>query len=143
MELILRFYLGRKLKDWLYPLPDFFSPRPPYGPMQEEVKRLERRLSMDINNRIEDGRREDLAVILKRGVERWKVFKELGGREAFSTYNYSAMLVDIGRHRRNEPSISWCDAEELDLQLRKARNVNEAKKRFQFVYSVQSGNCLS
>ena len=112
--------------------------------MQEEVKELERRLSTDLNDRTNDGLREHLAVILKRGVERWRVSKEWrGGREAFSNYPYNVILVDIGQHRRNEPSLTWCDAEELDSQLRKVRKVEKAKKRFQCVFSVNSGNTLS
>lgn len=140
----LRFYLERKQKEWLYPLPDFLSSRPPYRPMQEEVRRLERHLSTDLNDRTDDVLQEDLAMILRRGVERWRVFKESrGGREAFSIYPYNVILVDIGQHRRNDPSITWCDAAELDSQLRQVRKVEKAKKRFQCVYLVNSGNTPS
>ena len=134
-----KFYLDRKMKAWLYPFPDFFSPRPPrppYGSMQEEVETLDDRVNKDLNNNTDDGLREDLKVILKRGVAKWKGFKELRGKEAFSVWNSSAILVDIASHKRNEPYLLWADAEDLDWHLREPRSVEEAKKRFQFVRSV-------
>lgn len=108
--------------------------------MQEEVERLDHRLKNHLSNHTDDGLREDMGIILKRGAERWKGFKEWGGKEAFSFGYRSAMLVDIGQHSRNEPDISICDAEDLDLQLREARSVEKAKKRFQSVRSIEMGN---
>lgn len=120
------------------------SQRPPYGPIQEEVKRLERRLGVNLNERTDDGLRENLDIFLKRGVERWRVSKDgRGEREDFSTYPYNAILVSIGKHTRNEPSIDWCSAKELNSELCQARTKEKAKKRFQFVSSVKNGGSLS
>ena len=131
------------MKAWLYPFPDFFNSRPPYGPMQEEVERLDHRLKIHLSNRTDDGLREDLGIILKRGAEKWKGFKEWGDKEAFSVLDPSAILVDIGQHSRNEPNISLCDADDLDWHLREARSVEKAKKRFQSVRSFEMDNSRS
>lgn len=138
------FYLDRKMKAWLYPFPDFITTRPPYGPMQEEIIRLDRSLRIDLNSRTNDGLLEDLGAILKRGVERWKSFKGWrGAKESFSGFAFSAILVDIGKHRRNEPDLEWCDAQELDWELCQARSVEKAKKRFQYNHFVKIGNFIS
>ena len=107
--------------------------------MQEEIERLEHRLKLDLSSRTDDGLREDLSAVLKRGVEMWKSSKGWHGRkETFSIFNYSALLINIGKHRRNEPDIEWCDAEELEFELNQARTVEKAKKRFQYI--VPSGS---
>lgn len=111
--------------------------------MREEVERLDHRLKIHLSTHTDDGLREDLGIILKRGAERWKGLKERGGKEAFSFWYPSAILVDIGQHSRNEPSISLCDAEDLDLHLREARSVEKAKKRFQSVRSIEMDNSRS
>ena len=111
--------------------------------MQEEVERLDHSLKIHLSNHTDDGLREDMEIILKRGAEMWKGFKQWVGKEAFS-YSYpSAILVDIGQHSRNEPDISFCDADDLDLHLREARSVEKAKKRFQSVRSFEMGNSRS
>lgn len=104
--------------------------------MQEEIERLDNRLKLDLGNATDDQLREDLSALLKRGVEIWKSFKGWrGGKEEFSVYNYSALLISIGKHRRNEPQIEWCDAQELESELNQARTVEKAKKRFQYILS--------
>ncbi len=134
------------MKAWLYPFPDFISPhsQPPYKPMHEEIGSLDLRLKIDLQNRTDNSLRRDLDAILKRGVDVWKSSKGWrGGKETFSVYSYSAILVNIGKHRRNEPNIEWCDAQELDLELCQARSQDNAKKRFQYVQYVKMDNSMN
>ena len=107
--------------------------------MQEEIERLDYRLKLDLSNHTDDGLREDLSAVLKRGVEMWKSSKGWrGSKESFSVFNYSAFLINIGKHRRNEPHIEWCDAQELESELNQARTVEKAKKRFQYMIPSRS-----
>ncbi len=102
--------------------------------MREQIEDLDHRLKLDLSNRTDDGLREDLSAILKRGVDIWKSSKGWrGSKETFSIFNWSALLINIGKHRRNEPDIEWCDAQELELELNQARTVEKAKKRFQYI----------
>ena len=104
--------------------------------MQEEIQRLDHRLELDLGNRTDDGLRADLGAVLERGVEVWKSSKGWrGGKGTFSVYDYSAILINIGKHRRNEPQWEWCDAQELESELNQARTVEKAKKRFQYIFS--------
>lgn len=117
--------------------------------MEKEVERLDHQLNIDLSSPTDDSLKEDLEIILKRGFERWKGVKEWhyegegDGKEAFSFYNNSAIVVDIGQHKRNEPDIQLCDADDFDTHLRQARSVEKAKKRFQFVHFAKIGNSIS
>ena len=115
--------------------------------MQEEIERLDHRLRLDLSKPTDDGLREDLSAVLKRGVEMWKRSKgSRGSKETFSIFNWSALLFNIGKHRRNEPDIKWCDAEDLESELNQARTVEKAKKRFQYIVpsrsEVQQADCM-
>lgn len=125
--------LDRKVKDWLYPFPDFISREPPYGSMKEIQKALPSRLDVELKDHPDDDLRTKLGVIFDRAIERWKIAKTLDGyEESFSWNNWAAIIVDVGQHRRDQPYIEWCDAEDLDKHLHQARLIENAKKRFQY-----------
>ena len=126
------FSLERRAKEWLYPYPDFITKRPPYGPMKEEYDGMARRLESDLQNRLSDSHRTKIKSILERGFEKWSQ------EQRFSINNYSAVVVDIGHHKRSAPFIREADAEDLDDYLRRARSIDDAKKRFQYVQIGQS-----
>lgn len=69
--------------------------------------------------------------IINRGIEKW------GQNNKSRAGNYSSVVVDIGQHKQSVPDIDWFDAEDLDNYLRPAgRNIEDAKKRFQYVQSA-------
>ena len=100
--------------------------------MEDEEEGLKRRLDHDLNLHPDDNVQILLKAILNRGIEKWKGSKSQGGgEEGFSWGNWAAVVVDVGQHRRDEPDVTWTDADDLDELLRKARTVKEAKKRLQ------------
>lgn len=131
MWLILLSSLERKAKEWLYPYPDFITKRPPYNQMKEEYDGWEHRLEIDLQNHLDESLRMKFKGILTRGFKKWNQ------ETAFSTGNYSAVVVDVGQHQRSSPNIEWCDAEDLDRHLKQARRIYDAKKRFQCVQMAQ------
>lgn len=100
--------------------------------MKEEYDGMEHRLEIDLQNRLTDSHRTKFKSILARGFEKWSQEK------SFSAGNYSAVVVDVGQHKRNDPDIDWYDAEDLDGHLRRARSIRDAKKRFQYVQIAHS-----
>ena len=116
--------IDRKVKDWLYPFPDFIGQVPPYN-MREVSDNFEKCLARDLNDHLEDSDREKVIKILTRGINKWRAQEE-----CFAFYNYSAVLVNVGQQG---PKIRSCDAWDLDWDLRDARTASEAKKRFQCV----------
>ena len=146
----------RRVKDWLYPLPDFMSLQSPYKPIEEVEKELKQRDALNLESEPEDSRpkaledqlrahlasdleissddtaRNVLEDIINRGIKRWRGPKRYGGeKEGFSYSNWADIVVDVGQHQRDKPSTRICDADYLDLHLREARSVEHAKKRFQ------------
>lgn len=103
--------------------------------MEEEEKRLDRRLDIDFEDHPDDSLRKKLEKILYRGVRKWKSVKSYEREGKFSWNTFSAVIVDVGRHRR-VPDVGLCDADELDLKIREGRTVERAKKRFQCVRIV-------
>lgn len=101
--------------------------------MEEEEKRLKRRLDTDFEDHPDESLREKLERILKRGVSKWISVKPYERERKFSYLTWSAVIVDVGRHTRD---IDLCDADELDLKIRAGRTVERAKKRFQCVQIV-------
>ena len=131
------FFLERRAKEWLYAYPDFITKRLPYGPMKEEYDAMEHRLESDLQNRLSDSHRRKIKSILERGFDKWSQ------EQSFSINNYSAVIVDVGHHNRSAPFISGADAEDLDGYLRRARSIDDAKKRFQYVQIGQSPYSLA
>ena len=95
--------------------------------MDDEYAGMEHRLDIDLQHSRSDSRRSKVKSILVRGFEKWSQEK------GFSLGNWKAVVVDVGQHKRSDPSISWFDAEDLDEHLRRARSIVDAKKRFQYV----------
>ena len=127
----------RRAKEWLYPYPDFITKWLPYGPMKEEYDAMEHRLESDLQNRLSDSHRGKIKSILDRGFEKWRE------EQKFSINNYSAVIVNVGHHNRSAPFIRGVDAEDLDDYLRRARSIDDAKKRFQYVQIGQSPYSLA
>ena len=148
-------YAERRIKDWLYPFPDFIGLQSSYKPIKKVEEELKLRIENDVQNELEDSRRKDpddrlrarivndlgsdtddnvrnvLEDIISRGIRRWREPKPFAGREEkFSYLNYAAILVDIGQHQRDKPLIDICDADDLHQRLKQPRSVEEAKKRF-------------
>ena len=136
--------LERKIKDWLYPLPDFLDKRPPYKSVGDEFKQgtnsgLENRLDRDSILDPHSILRERVRRILYRGLAIWKGEKSRGVKEAFSRGGSSAnFVVDVGRHRRDNLDVHWLDPEDLDEYLRKPRNVESSRKRFLSVLVIKN-----
>ena len=143
----------RRVKDWLFPLPDFISQQSPYKPLKEVEEefiatdlerkpeesrrkdledRLRSRLASELKSDHDDTARKVLEDIIDRGIKIWRGPKPNGGdEERFSWSNWADIVVDVGQHQRYRPSTQLCDADDLDVLLREARSVKKAKKRFQ------------
>ena len=121
--------LERKAKEWLYPYPDFITKRPLYDQIREDsnVPGLISDLIRDtgLENDLSDSLLNNIEWILTKGFEKWSQKKR------FSVGHTSAVVVDVGQHKRSDPDVEWCDAEDLDRHVRQARSVDDAKKRFQ------------
>ena len=145
----------RRVKDWLYPFPDFIGLQSPYKPIKKVEEELKRRIEIDVQSEPDDSMRKDpddqlrarivndlnsdtddnvrnvLNNIISRGIRKWREPKRVWGREEkFSFLNYAAVLVNIGQHQRDKPDIYVCDADDLHQRLKRSRSVAEAKKRF-------------
>ena len=119
-------------------MPDFFGKRPPYKTVGDEFKQgtdsgLDKRLDMDSILDPHSTLRERVRKILYRGLATWKGEKFRGEKEAFSWGKYDNLVVDMGRHARDNFYPRWFDAEDLDGHLREPRHVETSRKRFQSV----------
>lgn len=99
---------------------------------------LDNRLDMDFILDPHITLRETVRIILHRGLTTWKGDKPGGGEEAFSWGRYVTLVVDIGRHAPDNPSITWYDAKELDGHLCRPRRVDRSRKRFQSVLTIRN-----
>ena len=137
-------FLERKVKDWLYPLPDFLDKRPPYKSVGDEFKQgtnagLDNRLDRDSILDPHSILRERVRRILYRGLAIWKGEKSRGVKEAFSWGGGDDnLVVDVGRHGRYYLDIRWLDPEDLDIKLCKPRHVETSRKRFQLVLVIEN-----
>lgn len=123
-------------------MPGFIDKRPPYKSVAVEFDQgsnsgLDNRLNKDFILDPHSTLRETVRRILHRGLTKWKDDKPSGG-EAFSWGNYDTLVVDVGRHAPDNPSIRWYDADELDGYLCKPRRVDRSRKRFQSVLTIKN-----
>ena len=131
-------YLERKAKEWMYSYPDFITKRPPYDHIETEYHKINEGLEIDLQDHLDTTLQNKFKNILTRGFEKWNEGSNRGAGK-FSYGNYSATVVDVGQHK--EAEIDYCDAEDLDKHLRKARSIEEAKKRFQYVWIAYLPYC--
>ena len=124
--------LERKAKEWLYPYPDFITKRPPYDQIRVNFDVMGVTRDIGLENDLSDSLLSNIEWILTKGFEKWSQEK------GFSGGNDSAVVVDVGHHKRGDPDVDWCDAEDLDRHVRQARSIDDAKKRFQYVEIVHS-----
>ena len=132
--------LDRKAKEWMYSYPDFITKRPPYGHIETEYHKINQRLGIDLQAYLDSTLQNKFKNILTRGFEKWSKGTNKGAMN-FGAGNYSAVVVDVGQHKQSDPDIDVCDAEDLDIHLHKARSIQDAKKRFQYVYIAHLPYC--
>lgn len=120
----------RKAKEWMYSYPDFITKRPPYDHIETEYHKINEGLESDLQDHPDSYLRNKFKNILTRGYENWSKGTNNDAMN-FSIGNYSAVVVDVGQHKQNIPYVDPCDAEDLDLHLKRARSIQDAKKRFQ------------
>ena len=108
-----------------YPYPDFITKRPSYDQIREDFDVTGLILEIGLQNDLNNSLLSDFEGILARGFEKWSQEK------GFSAGNYTSVVVDVGHHQRSDPHFDWCDAEDLDIHVRQARSILDAKKRFQ------------
>ena len=116
----------RKAKEWMYSYPDFITKRPPYGHIETEYQKINERLGIDLQDYLDSTLQDKFKNLLARAFENWNK-----GAGSFSIGNYTAAVVDVGQYKQSNPDIDPCDAEDLDIHVRRARSIQDAKKRFQ------------
>ena len=130
----------RKAKEWMYSYPDFITKRPPYDHIETEYQKTKKRLGIDLQDYLDSTLQNKFKNIVTRGFEKWNEGSNRGAGK-FSWGNYSAVVVDVGQHKQGAPNIEDYDAEDLDKHLRKARSIQDAKKRFQYVWIAHLPYC--
>ena len=100
--------------------------------MQGSNSGLDRRLDLDSILDPHSTLRERVRKILDRGLALWSA------NEAFSSEDLSTLVVDVGRHAPDKPSIRWYDPEGLNEYLCKPRQVEKSRKRFQSVFIIEN-----
>ena len=130
----------RKAKEWMYSYPDFITKRPPYGHIETEYHKINEGLEIGLQDHLDSTLQDKFKNILTRGFEKWNEGSNRGA-EKFSYGSYSAVVVDVGQHKQGGPDIDPCDAEDLDEHLHKARSIQDAKKRFQYVWIAHLPYC--
>ena len=116
--LIRSYSTERRVRDWLYPFPDFISTRPAYE-ITAEIALLDATFKKD--------RPETsvLGAVLWPGVTIWKKANR------FNSSNCTSVVVDIAEYERNDPRRHVRVALNIDNDLRMTRSARNAKKRFQ------------
>lgn len=123
--------LERRMKDWMYPFPTFFTTHPLYKYMVEEIENLDRRLEFDLKNDLNGNLREQLKKILERGAGEWTTIDESG-----SKFMWSSVLVRIAQYTSEELTVRWCFPELLEEYLHEARSIEDVTKMFQCVQNA-------
>ena len=132
--------LERKLKDWMYPLPDFIEKLEPYNMDHIESmwrEDLGNQLLLDRNNELDPNDQKKLGSILDKGIHKWKSVNEDFRRErSFSAFNFNAVVIDVDELRQSRQRSRTfntrdrtLDAEDFDELLRE-RCRKDKKKRF-------------
>ena len=133
-------YLEKKAKEWMYSYPDFITKCPPYDHIETEYHKVIESLKNDPQDHLDSTLHDKFKNILTRGYENWSKGTNNGAMN-FSVGKYNAVVVDVGLHNQSDPEFDTYDAEDLDSHLHKARRIQDAKKRFQYIWIAHRPYC--